>query len=541
MRRLMRDTGGAVSIIGAFSLVALIGMMGFVVDASNAYSAQIRNQRVSDMAALSAAQVLNDTGSSSAMQAAAEGVTAAAGLAQADVATRRVGTDEVEVTVTTDEGTYFARIFGATTLGVSAQSVARFGRIVPPCMVALAENAPDGILGEGGVQMTASGCAVASNSQIRATGGARLQAMSFTTPNGTVVVCDPVRGQQACGARIETVPAANQFSSGTVSDPLANNASLQSALNALASGSGPTFPAASGGSGFEPPWWPNAYSHSGYQATWNGSTSTFTFPPGDYQISNLNVPGGMKVVFSGPNTRVRVSGSVNVGGGSSLTVGDGDVVFNGTIAVGGGSGVYLGNGSHAIGSVNLGGSGILTMGTGPLHVNGNVTTAGGSTFNVGAAGAGKSHHINGNVALSGNSNLGQGRYTVNGDFSNNTGGSITGTNVNILARGRLTLGGGTNINMSAPTSDSNDLFGDLLFASLTNGQTWIGAGAQNQYKGAIYVPRSPINLEGGSSVLASNGCFMMIGATIRMTGGATAATSCPNLSGGGGVLVALVR
>lgn len=537
MRRLMRDGGGGVSILGAFSLVGLIGMMGFAVDGAAAYSAKIRNQRVSDMAALSAAQVLNDTGSSSAMQAAASGVANAAGLVGANVvATSGTAPDgdgqAVSVTVTTSEGTYFSRIFGKTALGVSATSVAEFGRIVPACMVALADRATDGILGTGGIQMTASGCAVASNSRIRATGGAILTAMSFSTPGGT-----KVEG----GAKIQTNPAANQFSSGTVTDPLLGNSMLQDWLAALANGNNPTFPRASGGTGFEPPWYPNTYTHSGYTATWNGSTSTFTFPPGNYDISNLTVPGGMKVVFSGPNTNVKVSGTVNVGGGSSLTIGDGNVVFNGGINVGGGSAVHLGAGNHAIGSVDLGGSGVLTMGDGPLHVNGNVTTAGGSTLNIGAAGAGRSHYINGNVSLSGNANLGQGRYTVNGDFSNQTGGTITGSNVNMIAKGKLTLGGGASINMSAPTATSNDLIADLLFASLSTAQTWIGAGAQNRYKGAIYVPRSPVKLDGGASVTSGSGCFMLVASTIEMNGGITAATSCPNLTGGGGVLVALVR
>jgi Flp pilus assembly protein TadG len=530
MRRLLRDGSGGVSIIGAFSLVGLIGSMGFVVDAASAYSAKIRNQRVSDMAALSAAQVLNDTGSSSAMDAAARGVAAAAGLSNAIVTTQMSGADQVQVTVRTNEGTYFARIFGATSLGVTGTSVAKFGRIVPACMVALASNVADGILGTGGTRLEAAGCAVAANSRIRATGGSQLRAMSFSTPSGT-----RVEG----GAKIETNPAANQFSSGTVADPLAQNSALQDALSALANGVKPNFPTATGGSDFNPPWYPNAYTHSGYTATWNASTSTFTFPPGNYQISNLNVPGGMKVVFAGPNTSVKVSGTVTVSGGSSLTVGDGTVVFNGGLSASGGTTIALGNGSHSIGSINVGGSGTLTVGDGPLHVNGNVTTAGGSTLSIGKA---DSHFINGNMSLSGSANLGQGRYSINGNFANNTGGAMQGSNLNIFAKGTLSLGGGANISMSAPTASGNGLFADLLFASLTNAETTFGAGAQNQYKGAIYLPNSVIQMSGGTSVVSGGGCFMLIASQIRLNGGAAAATVCPNIgTGASGVLVALVR
>lgn len=540
MRRLIRDSAGGVSIMGAFALVGLIGSMGFVVDLTAAYTAKIRNQRVSDMAALSAAQVLNDTGQESAMKAAAENVVAAAGLRAPVVATKLRSYNEVQVTVTTTDSAYFTRIFGAKTLDVSGRSVARFGTIVPACMVALAEGATDGILATGGTQLSASGCAVASNSRVRATEGAQLTAMSFTTPDGTVVDCSV---NKQCGSKITTAPQINQFSSGAAVDPLANNAALAQIFSDMANGNHPAFPSINTGTPLdfnkEPYrsqgwYWGRNVSHSGYEAKW--SNNTYTFPPGNYEISDLVVPGGMTFDFQGP-TKVTVSGNVTVGG--ALKIGDGDVVIKGNLNVSGGTTVTMGAGSHALGGIQVGGGSTLRLGSGSLHVNGNVRTEGGTTLALGAA---SNHFIKGNMDLSGNADLGQGRYTIAGNFSNSTGGTIQGSNINVIAGGTLTLGGGASINMSAPTIDGNGLIADLLFASRTATKTTIGQGAHNRYKGAIYVPNSEVEIEGGASLSPNSGCFMLIGGVIKLKGGATVTTACPNISAGSsGVLVALIE
>src|SRR3546814_15267321 len=72
------------------------------------------------------------------------------------------------------------------------------------------------------------------------------------------------------------------------------------------------------------------------------------------------------------------------------------------------------------------------------------------------------HYINGNLDIKGAAKLGEGRYTVNGDFTDGTGGTtwptgtmlggkdvggydVAGINVTLVISGKLDLGGGAKV------------------------------------------------------------------------------------------------
>lgn len=586
MRSFFRNDEGSVHILGAMSLMALIGSLGFSIDLALAYSAKVRNQRVSDMAALSAAQAYNSSGSTSLMTATAEATTRAADLADA-VVTTTLGPspdgkgDAVTVVVTSLEPVYFGRIFGmGPTFSVVGRSVARFVDSTPACIIALSTSATNGIDGTGGTTLTANNCAVSANSRIRAVGGAHMTALSFSTPVGVLT-----NG----GASITTTPTPNKILSNSVSDPLSGNLALDAAFDLLGTYATPTVPSVPTGSNFSPPWG-GSYSHSGYAGTWNNSTSTWTFPAGTYAIRNLSVPGGMNVVFSGPATTVTVSGSVSLGGGSDLTIGDGTVSIVSSLSLSGGNTVVIGNGRHYLGPVSVGGGGTLTIGAGDLDVNGILDiNGGGSTVTLGAGnyvfgratsggnngrsiflsggstlvmgngtfsanghikttggssitfGATANHLINGDLDLHGSAVFGAGRYTVNGTFTNNTGGTMQGQNVTFILAGQMRLTGGTSLNLAAPSNSLGGGLADILIATRTTTQSYIGGGSQNVYTGALYLPNADIQFAGGAGVSGNGGCFTLIASTITFNGGASTATSCPNVSGSGGKTVRLIQ
>ncbi len=587
LRRIARDQRGSINVLGMIALTGMIGALGFSVDLALAYSAKIRNQRASDMAALAAAQSYGDTGSTSAMEEAAEAVVAAAAIDGAMVSASLgpspdgVG-DAVTVRVTTPERVYFSKILGAgAAIQVAATSIARFVEQQPACIISLSTSATNGIDASGGVNVTANNCTVSANRRIRASGGARITALTVTTPQGI-----QVNG----GASITTTPTANQIFATPVSDPLAGNAALIAAFALLGDHQTPVSPGVDVGADLSPPWG-GSYSFQGKSGVWNGSTSTWTFPAGNYSIRNLTVPGGQKMVFTGgAGSRITLSGTVSVGGGSQLTIGNGDLVIKQTLSLSGGTRVVIGNGRHYLGPVSVGGGADLEIGAGDLDINGilnisgggstvtigngnyvfgratsgtnsgrSIFLSGGSVFAMGNGtfsadgdikttggssitfGTTANHFINGDLDLMGTAVFGAGRYTVNGDFTNNTGGSMTGSNVSFILAGMMHLTGGTSLNLAAPSSNAGGGLADILIASLSSADSRIGGGSQNIYTGAVYLPNAEINFSGGSGVSGNGGCFTLIADIIDLSGGNSTATSCPNISGASGQSVRLVQ
>ncbi|MEO5707031.1 MAG: pilus assembly protein TadG-related protein, partial [Alteraurantiacibacter sp.] len=313
------------------------------------------------------------------------------------------------------------------------------------------------------------------------------------------------------------------------------------------------------------------------------SSSGMTFGDGVLWI------GSGTHTFTGPNTKgagdVTMAGNVTVGGGSSFSFGAGAHRF-GSLTIGGGTNVKMGAGAFqastgvsisgdsilALGAgdvllgkntstnnaIYLSGSARFLMGDGTFSANGNINTSGGSRIIFGAT---TNHLINGNMTIAGSALFGAGRYTINGNFVNGTGGTtwpytsaytgltygsasgfsgydMAGTDVTFVLSGSLNLGGGALTHLEAPaTTTSGGGIAELLFTSQTTSATTWGAGSSNKFGGAVHIPNSALTMSGGNGTVGGTSCFSLIASTITISGGAQTASACTAMSGafsGGG-------
>ena len=271
---------------------------------------------------------------------------------------------------------------------------------------------------------------------------------------------------------------------------------------------------------------------------------------GNRQFGRLVIGGGGKSKFGAGN--FVVTNGLKIDGDSELSLGDGDYYFNRS------SGDGL--------AINLLGSARLFMGDGLFSANGNVYTQGGSKIVFGKT---TDHKINGNMTIAGAALFGAGRYSVNGNFVNGTGGTVwpytstltgtqygpmlegvsvagydmAGVNVTFVLAGALNLNGGAKTKLvAAPTDQLGGYMADLMFASKTTNDTYWGAGSQNDFQGAMYIPNSHVRMSGGNTTGASTGCLMLIASRITVSGGGQSFSSCDAItSGSSGTTAARIR
>lgn len=261
-------------------------------------------------------------------------------------------------------------------------------------------------------------------------------------------------------------------------------------------------------------------------------------------------------------------GAVDLGGGGFATMGTGNFIAVNGVKVNGGSELSIGNGNVELGanastgrSIDLDGSGIFLMGDGTFRAKGHINTLGGSKL---AFGKTANHFINGNMTIGGAVLFGAGRYTINGNFTNGTGGTTwpytdkkgrvygntlegvsvsgfdqAGVDVTFVLAGTLNLSGGakTKLLASETTVDGAQIADMLLYSNTANATTWT-AGANNRFGGVVYLPNSAVTMSGGNSTLDSGRCFSLIASTISVTGGAATGSVCATVeeayNGGGG-------
>ncbi len=309
---------------------------------------------------------------------------------------------------------------------------------------------------------------------------------------------------------------------------------------------------------------------------WIGSgTHTFSGPStkgaGDVTMAgNVTVTGGSSFSFGAGAHRF---GSLTIGGGTNVKMGAGDFQANTGVAMSGDSIVALGAGNVLLGknattnnSIDLDGSARFLMGDGTFSASGHIDTEGGSRLIFGAT---TNHLINGNINIRGSALFGAGRYTINGNFVNGTGGTtwpytsaytgvtygsatgfsgydMAGTDVTFVLSGTLNLGGGALTHLEAPASTtSGGAIAQLLVTSQTTSATTWGAGSSNKFGGAVHVPNSALTMSGGNATTAGTACFSLIASRIVVSGGAQTGTACTAMSsaisGGGSGTVRLVN
>lgn len=562
--RLARDARGGVAVIGALSLTTIVGMGAFAVEATRGYATDVANQRIADSAALAGALAYNVNSSTSQMTATAKAVVAAQGL-PASAADVQLVTDAatakqlVQVTVTTAVPLALGRVFtSALSYDVSAVGSATTTATAtasPPCIAALSSSPTNGITLSGGVSISSPSCAINTNAGV-------------TVPWGTFITAKQVNAGKTVsnpGSGITTTPTANnivQNKASAASDWMKDDSALKSLLckvNKLSGASDADYPdgntvcttplvTATVVSGGAQDWNLN-YSPSGpVQPSWfNSGTNTYTIPAhasGGREIRALNISGGITAIFLGPtnltiasvnmggtalrfpNGNMSVASGFTVNGGATVTF---DVGVGNTIVLGAGYGttaINLGGGSHFCFTANCAAP---TAAAGAFVINGTVTTGGGSRMIFPKA---ATHVINGHINSSGAMTFGSGTYFVNGNFLNNTGDPMVGTDVTFGLAGTLNLSGGTSIDLAAPGAMSSYGIPGLLFATKTTSATSIGGGATGRYAGLIYAPKSDFTVSGGAS-LSSGGsnCLMMILNTLTLAGGTNVASACSGLAG----------
>lgn len=296
----------------------------------------------------------------------------------------------------------------------------------------------------------------------------------------------------------------------------------------------------------------NVYANGNFVS---GSSAGMTFGDGVLWI------GAGTHSFSGTHTKgagAHRFGSLALGGGTNVKLGAGEFQASTGVAIAGDSILALGAGNVLLGknattnnSIDLDGSARFLMGDGTFSASGNIETEGGSRLIFGAT---TNHYINGNMNIRGSALFGAGRYTINGNFVNGTGGTtwpytsaytgvtyglasdfsgydMAGMNVTFVLSGTLNLAGGALTHLEAPsTTTSGGGIAQLLLTSQTTAATNWGAGSSNKFGGAVHVPNSVVTMSGGNGTTGGTACFSLIASRIVVSGGAQTGTSCGVMS-----------
>lgn len=402
-------------VLFGLSLPLLIAGSALGVELANNLALTTRNQAVADMAALAAASVYGANGQTSSALAAARNVIGASGLsgdlAQVAIVTSPADASRqaVRLYFATQERYYLSRIFhtgGVMQVGVVA--MAQLGLDVSPCLLALEAGSGQGVLVSGGSSLVGSGCDLATNSAVYAQGGSTINAKKISA--GSTI------GTPLNDSSISTSPSANQIFANqpALADPLASSTSVATATALLGQYTAVTAPSLSltGTTSYTPGWFPTLYLINGNLAIFNGFN--WTFPPGTYNIDNLNLTNWIPVIFQGPVT-LNIRGNL-VSNGPSVQIGvgaSGNVVnIGGNLSVGGGGNFAIGNGTvNVLGTTTT--ASPVTIGIGQ-HYFGRITT--GAAFNVGVGGtaANNSTTINGTLSIGGGfaANFGGGPFAI---------------------------------------------------------------------------------------------------------------------------------
>ncbi|MGA8754776.1 MAG: pilus assembly protein TadG-related protein [Stellaceae bacterium] len=147
-RRYWHDEQGAISVLAAFVLVAVVGVSALALEYGHGLLQKVENQRAADLAAYGGALVYNSTGSSDSATSAASNIAALNGLSSG-VTPSYVsspsgdGNHAIEVTATTNLPLELARVLTSnTTLPVSATAYAEINSSAPGCIMPSTAAAP---------------------------------------------------------------------------------------------------------------------------------------------------------------------------------------------------------------------------------------------------------------------------------------------------------------------------------------------------------------------------------------------------------------
>lgn len=473
--RLRRDRAGAVGLVAALALPAVIGVSSLVGEYGYVLLVKTENQRVADLAAYAGAIAYTTSGTNSAMTNAADAVAALNGVAASGVSATLVtsptgdGNQAVRVSVNTNVPVYLAQVVGAnTTVPVGAVSAAELNARASPCVIALSGSG-QGVNLSGGTSLSTSQCTVGSNANVSVPCGTKITTLSVAY-NGSV--------SEPCTGIVTAAGAAAPLAKKTSADPLSGASQVKAAYSGLAAVSGliaPVPPGVPVGPNLALDWSTSTQMIGGCTESRSSSVWTVACPSGTFNFGKLTVGGGMTVNFalSAPASNTYTfSGAVTNSGGSTINFGSGTFQFNGGLD-NSGSAMTLGAGAYYIGlnsqsgcgmyAVCNGGGATLTIG-GPstFVIGGGVYNSGGAKMTLGA-GATNVFQVGPNPAGYA-FNLGGGATTILGDAT-----TASATPQFQVVGDIVNSGGGCTV-ISAATE--HDIRGNIS----TSGGTILGSG-----------------------------------------------------------------
>jgi Flp pilus assembly protein TadG len=319
---LLRDKRGAVALLAALSMPALLMSLALGIEASSWSVGKLSLQRVADVAALAGAvqyagganartatgyaatlaEINGIPGSTRNWDGDAATMTETLIVAKLVTGIRSASNKAIQVTVKRIVPRTFSRIVNSTqpSVTISAVAVAEVGSLgAQPCITALGGGV-DGITTGtdvsvgGSASLIATGCSLRANDDISQNGGGSISAAGIYA-GGNI---------PTSGVCCDLHPHAGQ-----IPDPYAANTSLQHALTLLSSGAGSAVTVQSGNY----PLAPGTYSN------WDVKGGTLSLSPGLYVV-NGNISTSAQAGITGKGVTVVMSGSVNMTGGSSLVL-----------------------------------------------------------------------------------------------------------------------------------------------------------------------------------------------------------------------------
>ncbi len=535
----LHDRRGAVALMVAASMVVLFGAAAMALDLANALYIKSMDQRIADQSAMGAALAYDE--SSSTLQATASSLAISNGAGDASVVASVVsapsgdGNNAVKVVVTSQVPlSGFGRVLAGSSPGTGAQagfsvSATAYAEIQDessPCIIALgASGSPSSTLtvqGNGGVNITATSCAVGANGSIAPSSGAHMSASAFYA-TGTIST------GTASGASLTTSPTANALfaNSSAQKDPFAG-AGVFSRISTVANMSAPMFPsvgsAPTGGttetcSGtLTLP----AGSYGEVSASYYPTCTSITFSGGTgttTNIKSIQIEGPSMTINFGPGT-YKIGEISNVGGNQTVTINlSGDptlYIWNSIQNDSGASTVFNGPATYYVqgGIINSSGPGSLTFNNGTSTTTSAFTIAGGIQ-----TGSGTTTFPNGTYVIT----SGDGTASIDSGSGTTVFGSgsyqiacQSGAGISLGGGGHLTIGAALNSTSVFQIFNANSNGSACGSAISTGGGSSFTIGSFNNY-----------DLDGGISLQGS----ASLGTGIYTVNGALNASA----SGGGSI------
>ncbi|HEY5046447.1 MAG TPA: hypothetical protein VII49_00315 [Rhizomicrobium sp.] len=477
----LQDRKGNVTIISGLLVTGLIGVSGLTVEFGNGLLNHMEDQRVADLAAIGGANVYNAGGTATAVQLEAYAVAKLNGLPNSAVSTlvgaspSGDGNKAVQVTVSTTVPLALSRIiWSQASLPISVTSYAEMKPGAPGCIYAL-NTSGSGVTLSGGTAVTASNCAVDSDSTVSVPCGTTITTQ-YVGYDSATVPSQPCNGIQPPSGL--TLKLAKQLTT----DPLAGTAEVKTGTNRLATVAAltsPSGPVVSGGTSLS-----FGYSTSPTQAQITSAGCSSTYSGG---LWNVTCPNGGTYTFGAISLSGGITVNFSTGGSSSTTYN-----FNGQVDDSG-SALSFGPGTYNIvGGVVSGGGSTTTFGAGTFNIGKSTTSCNsytsysicnlGTLMSFGSAATASKFVLAGGVYNKGGETLVLGGTSVT---STSTGNSY---NIGTAANGDSSDMGGGSITMFADASGSGNLFqmaGNLNVSSGGGSCLWLGNASQHDINGFI--------------------------------------------------------